>query len=303
MTRLTDVTFTDNGQGGLLIVTPTKSDPDEHSDQYVHTDMQKKPDQLAALEESFGGPSKGVIANLLSGIPKDSPHVSGTKDQPIANEDSTNVDLHPAIQHPAPPVGALDHYTTNQDDLVQNYEGNYQLSGQDAYQHQPQLLPQTVALSHHHLFPNLDDPNLAIQPNAEYSPLLLQQIQHPTSFKLPHNDDGMSVFSSLSIDTEPQMAPLKVPFSEAFNLPKLQANVDFHGKPHFANDVRGSLDGPLRIPLLNSKPMDYYWQTHDSLAPATFNAFNQFQKRNALQRRMFAKRLARYSSLHRLHRV
>jgi len=297
MTRLTDVTFTDNGQGGLLIVTPTKSDLDEHSDQY--TDVQKKPDQLAALEESFGGPSKGVIANLLSGVPKGSAHASGTKDQPIANQDSSNVDLYPAIQHPAPPLGALDHYTTNHNDPVQNYEGNYQVSGQDVYQ--PQLPPQTVALSHHHRFPNLDDPNLTIQPNAEYSPLLLQQIQH--SPKLPHNDGGTSVFSSLSVDTEPQIAPLKVPFSDAFNLPKLQTHVDFHEQPHFANQIRGSLDGPLRIPLLNSKPADYYWQTQDSFAPATFNMFNQFQKRNALHRRMFAKRLARYSSLQRLHRV
>jgi len=280
-------------------VTPTKSNLDEHSDQY--TDVQKKPDQLAALEESFGGPSKGVIANLLSGVPKGSAHASGTKDQPIANQDSNNADLYPEIQHPAPPLGALDHYATNHDEPVQNYEGSYQLSGQDAYQHQPQLSPQTVALSHHHHFPNLDDPNLTIQPNAEYSPLLLQQIQYPNSPKLPHNDGGTSVFSSLSVDTEPQIAPLKIPFSDASNLPKLQPHVDFHGQPHFANHVRGSLDGPLRIPLLNSKPADYYWQTQDLFAPATFNTFNQ--KRNALQRRMFAKRLARYSSLQRLHRV
>ncbi|EZA61478.1 hypothetical protein X777_07811 [Ooceraea biroi] len=299
-TRLTDVTFTDNDQGGLLIVTPTKSDLDEHNDQ--HTDVQAKPD-LASLEESFGGPTKGsVITNFLSSIPKGIASTSGTKDQPVVTQDNNNVAPYSTIQHPAPALGTLDHhYTTNHDNPVQNYEQPYH-AGQDAYQ-LPQL-PQT-ALPHHHHFPNLDDVNLGIQPGAGYPPLHLQypdlQGALLNSPKLPH-DDGASVYSSLSIDTEPQIASLKV-HSNALDLPKLQGHVDFHGQPHFANHVHDSLGGPLRISLLNSKPASYYWQTHGSLPTPGFDTFHQFHKRNAHNRRMFAKRLARYSSLQRRHRV
>ncbi|RLU23243.1 hypothetical protein DMN91_003446 [Ooceraea biroi] len=290
----------DNDQGGLLIVTPTKSDLDEHNDQ--HTDVQAKPD-LASLEESFGGPTKGsVITNFLSSIPKGIASTSGTKDQPVVTQDNNNVAPYSTIQHPAPALGTLDHhYTTNHDNPVQNYEQPYH-AGQDAYQ-LPQL-PQT-ALPHHHHFPNLDDVNLGIQPGAGYPPLHLQypdlQGALLNSPKLPH-DDGASVYSSLSIDTEPQIASLKV-HSNALDLPKLQGHVDFHGQPHFANHVHDSLGGPLRISLLNSKPASYYWQTHGSLPTPGFDTFHQFHKRNAHNRRMFAKRLARYSSLQRRHRV
>lgn len=305
-------------------MTPTKSDPDEHDNQHVVdvAAVPEKPD-LATLEESFGGPTKGtVITNLLSSVPKGSAHAGafGTKDQaPIVNQDqNNNVDSYSAIQHPAPTVGALDHYPANHGNPLENYEQNYH-AGQDAYQLSPQTaLPhhfddhQHQYHYHHHHLGKPDVPNLTIQPSVEYPPLHLQQIQYPQNIdllnsplKLPHDDDGTSVYSSLSIDTESHKTPSLSPHSGVPDLPKLQSHVDFHGQPHFAN--HGSLGGPLKISLLNSKPSPYYWQMQGSVVPMpilnTFDQFDQFHKRNTSpHRRMFAKRYARYSSLHRHHR-
>lgn len=292
-TRLTDVTFTDNGQGGLLIVTSTKSDLDEHSDQHTNVAIQEKPDP-AKLAESFGGPT---IKNLLNSVPKG----SGSKDQTITSQDSlnnnnNNVDSYPLAQHPT--YGTPGHYPANPDTPTYNYEQNYPAVQDGAYQ-QPEL-PQVT--SHHH-FSNLGlDPSLSIQPNVGYPPL--QQIQYPHSSlldppKLPHDDGGTSVYASLSVDTEPQIAPLKVSLlgdSGAFNLPKLQPHVNFHGQPQFTNHLHGSLGGPLRVPLLSPMPSAYYWQSQGSLVPTSaLDTLDHFRKRN--QRRAFAKRLARYASL------
>ncbi|KAL6438572.1 hypothetical protein ACFW04_004558 [Cataglyphis niger] len=284
----------DNGQGGLLIVT-TKSDLDDHNDQHTNVVVaQEKPD-LSKLEESFGGPAKGsTIANLLNSVPKGS---VGSKDQ-IINQDNSNVNSYPPSKRPASTYGNTpNHQSANHDIAAQNYGNTVQKypSLQDnAYQ-----LPQLP--SHHH-FPYLGDPNLSIQPSLDYSPL--QHIQYPTnpaasfdSIKLPHHDDGgTSVYSSLSIDTEPQIAPLKVSLLPgAFDLPKLQPHVDFHGQPQLANHLQGTLGGPLKVPLLNSAASPYYWQDQGSLVPP-FKTLNSFH-RNILQRRAFAKRLALYSSL------
>lgn len=271
-------------------MTPTKYDLD---DQRTNVVAQEKPD-LSKLEESFGGPAKGsTVTNLLSSVPKGS---VGSKDQTV-NQDNSNVNSHPPAQHPAPIYGTPNHYSANHDNAVQNYGNtaqNYPSGQEDAYQ-QPQLP------SHHH-FPYLGDPNLSIQPSVVYPPL--EQIQYPAnsaaSFdlsELPHDDDGgTSVYTSLSIDTEPQIAPLKGSLLPgAFDLPKLQPHVDFHGQPQFANHLHGSLGGPLRVPLLNPMPSAYHWKDQGSLVP-TLKTLNHFHKRNVLQRRAFAKRLALYTS-------
>lgn len=328
-TRLTDVTFTDNGQGGLLIVTPTKSDLDKHSNQHTNVAVQESPDHIK-LAENFGGPFKNsAIKNFLNSVPKGS---AGSKDQTVAGQDSlnnnNNVNSYPPAQHPT--YGVPDHYSTNHNDSAHNYEQNYSAAQDGAYQ-QPELSqitsqqnypaaqdgvyqqPELPQITSHHHFPNLDlDPNLSIQPNVEYPPL-----QYPSphsslldSSKLPHDDDGTSVYASLSVDTEPQIAPLKVSLlgshQSALDLPKLQPHVDFRGQSQFANYLHGSLGGPLRVPLLNPMPSAYYWQSQGSLVPASaFDTLNHFRKRNVLQRRAFAKRLARYASLQkmRLHRL
>lgn len=296
LTRLTDVTFTDNGQGGLLIVTPTKSDLDEHSNQ--HTNVQENPN-----------PTKSsIIKNLLNSAPKGS---VSYKDQTVAGQDSlnnnNNVDSYPPTQQPVSTYGIPDHYSVNHNQ-AHNYEQNYPASQDGAYQ-QPEL-PQ-IPLHHH--FPNLDlDPNLLIQPNVGYPPL--QPIQYPGLHsslldppKLPH-DDGTSMYASLTVDTEPQLAPFKVSLlghSNALDLPKLQPHVDFHGQP-FTNHLHGSLGGPLRVPLLNPMPSAYYWHSQGSLVPASaLDTLDHLRKRNVLQRRTIAKRLARYASLQktRLHRL
>ncbi|KAM0735375.1 hypothetical protein ACS0PU_010523 [Formica fusca] len=285
----------DNGQGGLLIVTPTKSDLDDQNDQRTNVVVQEKPD-LSKLEESFGGPAKGsTVVNLLNSVPKGS---VGSKDQTV-NQDNSNVNPYPPAQHPAPIYGTPNHQPANQDNAAQNYGNTVQKypSVQDnAYQ-----LPQLPL--HHHF--HLGDPNLSIQPNIDYSPL--QHIQYPAnpavsfdSIKLPHDDGGTSVYSSLSIDTEPQIAPLKVSLLPgALDLPKLQPHVDFHGQPQFANHLQGTLGGPLKVPFLNPVPSAHYWQDQGSLVP-TFKTLNPFHKRNVLQRRAFAKRLALYSSLQKM---
>lgn len=276
-------------------MTSTKSDLDldKNNDQHTNVAIQEKPDP-AKLAESFGGP---IIKNLLNSVPKGS---VGSKDQIIAGQDSlsnNNVDSYPPAQHPT--YGPPSHYPANHDTPTYNYEQNYPAVQDGAYQ-QPEL-PQ---VTHHH-FPNLGlDPNLSIQPNVGYPPL--QQIQYPHSSllvppKLPHDDGGTSVYASVSVDTEPQIAPLKVSLlgdSGAFNLPKLQPQVDFHGQPQFANYLHGSLGGPLRVPLLSPMPSAYYWQSQGSLVPTSaLDTLDHFRKRNVLQRRAFAKRLARYASL------
>ncbi|KYN13598.1 hypothetical protein ALC57_14305 [Trachymyrmex cornetzi] len=291
-----DVTFTDNGQGGLLIVTPTKSDLDKNSDQQTH---------VAVLENSDQTKSS-VIKNLLNSVPKGS---VGSKDQTVAGQDSltnSNVNSYPPTQHPVPTYGVPELYPTNYNNPTHNY-GQENPAAQDGAYQRPEL-PQIT--SHHH-FPNLGlDPNLLIQPNVGYPPL--QQIQYPNSHgslldpsKLPHDDSDTSVYASLSVDTEPQIAPLKISLlgHSDFDLPKLQPHVDFHGQPQFVNHLHGSLGGPLRVPLLSPMPSAYYWRSQGSLIPTSaFDTLDNFRKRN-IQRRAFAKRLARYASLQRFHRL
>lgn len=265
-------------------MTPTKSDLD---DQHTNVVAQEKPN-LSKLEESFGGPGKGpTVANLLNSVPKGS---VGSQDQTV-NQDS-NVNPYPSAQQPAPTYG-----TPNHDIAAQNYGNTVQNfpSGQDNAYQQPLL--------HHHL-PYLGDPTSLNQPSVDYS--LLQQFQYPAnptalfdSLKLPHDDGGTSVYSSLSIDTEPQIAPLKVSLLPgSFDLPKLKPHVNFHGQSQFANHLHGDLGSPLKVPLLNPAPSAYYWQDQGSLAP--FKTLNHLYKRNVLQRRAFGKRLALYSSLQKM---
>ncbi|XP_011161260.2 uncharacterized protein LOC105196826 [Solenopsis invicta] len=321
----------DNGQGGLLIVTPTKSDLDSNQ----HTNVvavQESPDHTK-LEESFGGSFKNsantAIKNILNSVPKGS---TGSKDQTVAgqnslnnNNNNNNVDSYPPAQHP--PYGIPDHYPANHNNPAHNYEQNYSAVQDDIYK-QPELLkitsqqnypaaqnsayqqPELQTLDH---FPNFElDPNLSDQLSLGYPPL---QYPNPhnsllNSPKLPHNDDDTSVYASISVDTEPQIAPLKVSLlnshQDVLDLPKLQPHADFHGQPQFANYLHGSLGGPLRVPLLSPMPSAYYWQSQGSLVPASaLDTLNHFRKRNILQRRAFAKRLARYASLQkmRLHRL
>ena len=291
LTRLTDVTFTDNGQGGLLIVTPTKSDLDKNNDQQTHVAVLKNPD-----------PTKSsVIKNLLNSVPKGS---FDSKDQTVAGQDSltnNNVNSYPPTQHPVSTYGVPERYPTNYNDPTHNY-------GQDNPQDGAYQRPELSQVTSHHHFPNLD-PNLLIQPNVEYPPL--QQIQYPNSHgslldpsKLPHDDT--SVYASLSVDTKPQIAPLKISLlghSDFLDLPKLQPHVDFYGQPQFMNHLHDSLGGPLRVPLLSPMPSAYYWRSQGSLIPTSaFDTLDNFRKRN-IQRRAFAKRLARYASLQRFHRL
>ncbi|XP_020286905.1 uncharacterized protein LOC109856258 isoform X2 [Pseudomyrmex gracilis] len=324
----------DSNQGGLLIVTPTKSDLDEHNDQHTNVVAQDAPDP-PNLDENFGGPTKSsAIKNLLSSVPKG----SGSKDQTVVSQDNSNVNTNsPIQQYPTPTYGTPDHYITNQDNPAQNYNNdpqdyaqNYNNNPQDYaqnYNNNPQdyaqnypvvqnnayLPPYTTTVSQHH-FPNFDNPKLIIQPNVEYPPL--QQLDYPLNPnplvlnppKLPHEDDGgTSMYASLNIDTKPQIAPLKISLlgdhSNALHLPKLQPHVDFHGQSQLANPLHDSLSGPLRIPFLNPVPTAYHWHSQGLFVPSPLTTLDHYPKRNVLQKRQaIAKRLARYSSLQRLQR-
>ncbi|XP_014473708.1 PREDICTED: uncharacterized protein LOC106743911 [Dinoponera quadriceps] len=257
----------DNNQGGLLIVAPTKSDPE--SDQHANV-AEAKPD-LTKLEESFGGPT---IKDFLINVP------NGSGGQAIGDQDDNNVNA--PIAHPAPTYGAAEHYSSHHDKPVHD---SYPVVDQEnVYHHHPAAAPP----SHH--FPN----RLPIQQSLEYPPLHLSELDYPHGGglhgalppELPLHD-GTSVYASLTVDTEPHLPLL--------GLPKLQPHVDFHGQPQFAN-LHNSLDGPLRIPLLN--PLPDYWQS-----PSSLGTLNSFRKRNVPQRRMFARRHARYSSSTRPHRL
>ncbi|XP_070513880.1 uncharacterized protein, partial [Cardiocondyla obscurior] len=283
----------DNGQGGLLIV--TKSDQDKHGDQHTSVAVQENPDP-AKLAESFGGPTQGsVIKNLLNSVPKGS---AGSKDQIVVDQNSlnnnhnNNVDPH-ASQHPT--YDLPNRYPANHDNPTYNYEQNYPAAQSGAYQ-QPEL-PQTTLNEH---YSNLElDPNLS---NVGYPPIHHFQYPNPHSSlldsqKLAHNDNSdTSIYASVSVDTEPQIAPLKVPLLGnpiTSDLPKLQSHVDF--QPQFTNSLHGTLSGPLRVPLLSPMPSSYYWQGQGSLAPtSTLDTLDHFRKRN-VHRRAFAERFARYA--------
>ncbi|XP_067207739.1 uncharacterized protein [Linepithema humile] len=295
---------TDDKAGGLLIATPMKSDLDGHNEQHTNVAVSETSD-LTKLEESFGGPAKGsAITNFFNSLPKGS---IGLKDQAVVGQNN-DVESYPPAQHPSPTYGAPDHSTNydnpaqNYNNPVQNYEQNYVQD--NAYQ-QPEL-PQTT-LPHHYI-PNLGDPNLSIQPSVEYSPLHVQQYQYPNpllnSPKLPHDDGGTSVYTSLSIDTEPQISSLKRPLldhSNDLDLPKLQPHVNFHRYPQLGNDLHGSLGGPLRISLLKPMPTAYYWHGEGSLMPTSpLGMLDHFHKRNVLHRRTLDKRLARHSLVQRM---
>lgn len=267
-------------------MTPTKSDLDKNNDQQTHVAVLKNPDSTKS----------SVIKNLLNSVPKGS---FSSKDQIVAGQDSltnNNVNSYPPTQHPVLTYGVPERYPTH----------NY---GQDNPQDGAYQRPELSQVTSHHHFPNLDlDPNLLIQPNVEYPPL--QQIQYPNSHgsldpsKLPHDDSDTSVYASLSVDTKPQIAPLKISLlghSDSLDLPKLQPHVDFYGQSQFMNHLHGSLGGPLRVPLLSPMPSAYYWRSQGSLIPTSaFDTLDNFRKRN-IQRRAFAKRLARYASLQKFH--
>lgn len=310
-------------------MTPTRSDT--HNEQHANV-AEAKPD-LTNLEESFGGPTKGSsIKDFLISVPNASGFGGGATDHQAAvaqddHDNNLNVNSYAnhLVAHPTPTYGALEHYSSHHDNPTQTFD-NYPVVNQENVHHHYQHfhVPAVPLTPSSHYLPNLVDPHLAIQPDVKYPPLPVQQLGYPHGgvqealpspllepvAKIPLRDDdgGSSVYASLTVDTEPQLAPLKVPLLGHYpgsldDLPKLQPHVDFHEQPQFAN-LHNSLDGPLRIRLLN--PLPAYWQGQGPLAPLSgFDSLNSFRKRNVLQRRTFAGRHARYSSTQatRFHRL
>lgn len=307
-------------------MTPTKSNLNEHSEQLANTAVPPEKPDLTKLEESFGGPAPGsAIKDFLNSVPHGSVGGSPLENHQAVGQghvnydvdnNSNNVDSYPPLEHLTQTYG-VPNYPSGHDSSAQNYE-NYG-AGQDNVYQQPEP-PQTTSLhsqqSHH--FPG---GHLSIQPNVEYPPLHVQQhIEYPphsspdalagAPLVKPHHDDGMSVYASLTVDTEPQLAHLKIPsgYPGLYDPPKLQSHADFHSPHQFGQSLHhgGLTDGPLRIHLLDQLPPTHYWQGQGALAPTSaLGAFNSFRKRDVLQRRTLAGRLARYSSLRstRLHRL
>lgn len=268
-------------------MTETKSDLDQHSDHHTSV-VQEKPD-LTKLEESFGGPSKGsAIKNLLNSVPIGSAGITDHQALSQNNKDS----------YPPPPPGqaALTYDTsnnhfTNYNDLPQN-DQTYPAALNNAYHFEPLKTP----VSHH--IPNLVD-HLSIQQSLEYPPLHLQHFHHPVPNPKPPHDDGASIYTSFSIDTEPQITLLKVPlpgYPGVSDLPKYQ-HIDFLQRPHLTS-LHGALgtQGPLKIPILNPLQANHWQDQQSHFPPSAYGTLNSFHKRNIPEKRTFADRLAHYSS-------
>ncbi|XP_017880141.1 uncharacterized protein LOC108624990 [Ceratina calcarata] len=119
---------------------------------------------------------------------------------------------------------------------------------------------------------------VSIQQSVEYPPIHLDYfLPNKDQFELPNGDDNdLSVYSSLTIDMEPDSIKAPLKGHAGFH--------DFHMLP---------MQGPLKIPLLGPPHAMPYWQNQ----PVDFNGL--YRRRNSAQRRRSARELAQWMRLQR----
>ncbi|XP_076278676.1 uncharacterized protein LOC143208283 [Lasioglossum baleicum] len=135
--------------------------------------------------------------------------------------------------------------------------------------------------------------SLSIQQSVEYPPVHIRYtVPIKGNLKVPLEDtssNDLSVYGSLSIDSEPEIESTKVHTANqvgGFELPKLQPYDNFHSLPGLQSTYPGAaLQTPLKAPLLNPY-MTPYWQNQGLFQPfAGFDMYNLYRRRNSLHRR------------------
>nr|XP_033190694.1 uncharacterized protein LOC117157091 isoform X2 [Bombus vancouverensis nearcticus] len=110
-----------------------------------------------------------------------------------------------------------------------------------------------------------------------------------------NNGNDLSVYSSLSIDTDPQkIESIKI----SAELPKLQPHTNLQNLPLLPYSY--PLQGPLKIPLWNPRVSSPYWQNQGLLQPyANFNLHGLYRRRSSSQRRRSVSEIAQRMRLQR----
>lgn len=234
-------------QAGLLIAKPTK--PDNHDHHTVNLEIRKP--AVTHPEDDYYGPP-----------PELPPH----KD--IENTVIPNYHFNQD-----------DHKVNSNSPLPSSYDVMIQHSSNDQngydYPIYPPLAPSPP--SNLHVSPFTD----SIQQSIEYPPIHIQYHSIPDEGNLhfPKSDtsgNDLSMYSSLSIDTNPKIESIKI----SAELPKLQSLANISKSPLLPYSY-SMLQEPLKIPLLTP-----YWQYQGSIQPFTnFNMHGLYQRKNSGQRR------------------
>lgn len=190
----------------------------------------------------------------------------------------------PELSHKDNENTVIPNYHINQDDhkvnsnspLPSSYDVMIQHSSNDQngydYPIYPPLAPSPPS--------NLHAP-FTIQQSIEYPPIHVQySIPDKGNLHFPKSDtsssNDLSVYSSLSIDTNPKIESIKI----SAELPKLQSLANISKSPLLPYSY-SMLQGPLKIPLLTP-----YWQNQGLIQPfANFNMHGLYQRKNSGQRR------------------
>ncbi|CAL7951463.1 unnamed protein product [Xylocopa violacea] len=259
-------------QAGLLIAKPTKPDDHDHSSPNLDAQKPAQPE-----DDGYHGPppilpSKDVKITVTG-------NVNGHQIFHQDNHDNLHSDKPPSSYDVPIHLNLVNDHTKGQ-----------------GYPIYPPLTPDSPL--------NLQNP-IAIQQSIEYPPIHLQYVlPNKGSLDLPNEDvpsNDLSVYSSLSIDVEPNLEAIKIsPLQHegGLELPKLQPHGNFHDLPLLPNSYP-PLQEPLKIPLLNSYSTPY-WQNQDLLQPfANFNAHGFYRRRSSAPRRRSASEMAKRMRLHR----
>ncbi|XP_076753810.1 uncharacterized protein LOC143425145 isoform X2 [Xylocopa sonorina] len=262
-------------QAGLLIAKPTK--PDDHDHSSPNLDAQK-PALTQPEEIGYHGPPPVLpskdIKNTVTGNAND--------------YQNFHQDNHHDLHSNQPPPSSYD--VPIHLNLLNDHT-----KGHD-YPIYPPLAPHSPL--------NLQNP-ISIQQSVEYPPIHLQYVlPDKENLDLPNGDianNDLSVYSSLSIDMEPDIGTIKVSplkHEDGHELPKLQPLENFHGVLPLPNSYP-LLHEPLKIPLLNSHSTPY-WPNQELLQPfGNFNAHGFYRRRSSAPRRRSVSEMAKRRRLHR----
>ena len=244
---MTDVTFTVDDQAGLLIVKPTK--PDNHDHHTVDLDIRKP--AVTHSEGNYYGPSPELpgkdVENTVTG---------NTHGYQNSNQDDYNV--------------KPNHRLPSSYDVSIQHSPNDHVKEQDY-----QIYPHLASPIYHHS-------QLSVQQSVEYPPIHIQYSlpdKVNSEFNGDANSNDLSVYSSVSIDTDPKIESIKI----SAELPKSQPHANIQNFPLLPYSY--PLQGPLKIPLLNAYSSSY-WQNQAAFQPyANFNFHGLYRRRSNSQRR------------------
>lgn len=255
-TRLTDVTFT-VAQAGLLIVKPTK--PDDYGYDQHTADLDAQKPAVTHSEDNYYGPppelSHEDIGNTVLG---------NANSYQNFNQHDHNVN-----SNSVSPLSGYDH--------VKGLDYTSLASGSPSNHHSP----------------------LSIQQSVEYPPIHIQySLPDKGNLQILNGDtsgNDLSVYSSLSIDTDPRkIESIKI----SAELPKLQPHTNLQNLPLLPYSY--PLQEPLKIPLWNPHISSPYWQNQGLLQPyANFNIHGLYRRRSSSQRRRSVSEIAQRMRLQR----